>query len=176
VEIHGAFPDQCQKVVTSFAGIYRIEAQAKDLSPDQRQRLHQEHSQPVLDALKQWFVEQTDTRQIEPNSGFGQAMNYLLKRWDPLTRFLREPGAPLDNNVTERLLETSILHRKNSLHYRTVRCAHVGDLFMSLIQTCHANGVNPFDYLLTAVRHAKAVAANPAAWLPWNYPQAMPAG
>jgi transposase len=176
VEIHGAFPEQCQKVVTSFAGIYRIEAQAKHLSPDQRQRLHQEHSQPVLDELKQWFAEQTDTRQIEPNSGFGQAMNYLLKRWDPLTRFLREPGAPLDNNVTERLLKTSILHRKNSLHYRTVRGAHVGDLFMSLIQTCHANGVNPFDYLLAAVRHAKAVAANPAAWLPWNYPQAMPAG
>ena len=47
---------------------------------------------------------------------------------------------------------------------------------MSLIQTCHANGVNPFDYLLAAVRHAKAVADNPAAWLPWNYPQAMPAG
>jgi hypothetical protein len=81
VEIHGAFPDQCQKVVTSFAGIYRIEAQAKHLSPDQRQRLHQQHSQPVLDELKQWFAEQTDTRQIEPNSGFGQAMNYLLKRW-----------------------------------------------------------------------------------------------
>ena len=175
VQIRGDFPDQCQRVVLSFAEIYRVEAQARSLSPQQRLQLHQAHSQPVIDELKQWFIAQFDTRQVEPNSGLGQAINYMLKRWEPLTRFLREPGAPLDNNVAERLLKTSILHRKNSLHYRTTRGAQVGDLFMTFIQTCQANGADPFDYLLAAVRHAKAVAANVAAWMPWNYKQALEA-
>ena len=100
VEIRGSFPEECQRVVASFAEIYRVEAQCKaqQLSPQQRLQLHQEQSQPVLDELKRWFLEQTDAKQVEPNSGLGQAMNYMLKRWEPLTRFLREPGAPLDNN------------------------------------------------------------------------------
>jgi hypothetical protein len=175
VEIRGAFPDECQRVVASFAEIYQVEAQCKaqQLSSQQRLQLHQEQSQPVLDKLKGWFIEQTDAKQVEPNSGLGQAMNYMLKRWEPLTRFLREPGAPLDNNVAERLLKTSILHRKNSLHYRTTRGAQVGDLFMSVIQTCQANSANPFAYMLAAVRQAKAVEAEPSNWMPWNYKQSL---
>ena len=102
VDICGDFPVECQRVVESFAEIYRVEARCKaqQLDPQQRLLLHQEHSQSVLENLKSWFVEQIDTKQVEPNSGLGQAMNYKLKRWDPLTRFLREPSAPLDNNVT----------------------------------------------------------------------------
>ena len=175
VEIRGSFPEECQRVVASFAEIYRVEAQCKaqQLSPQQRLQLHQEQSQPVLDKLKGWFVEQIDTKHVEPNSALGQAMNYMLKRWEPLTQFLREPGAPLDNNIAERLLKTSILHRKNSLHYRTTRGAEVGDLFMSVIQTCQANAANPFDYMLAAVRHAEAVKAEPSGWMPWNYEQTL---
>ncbi len=177
VEIRGSFPEECQRVMDSFAQIYRVEAQCKaqQLGPQHRLQLHQEYSQPVVDQLKGWFVEKIAAKAVEPNSGLGQAMNYMLKRWDPLTRFLREPGAPLDNNVTERLLKTSILHRKNSLHYRTTRGAEVGDLFMSVIQTCLANGANPFDYMLTVVRQAKEVKADPARWMPWNYNQSLPA-
>ena len=58
----------------------------------------------------------------------------LLKHWIRLTLFLREAGAPLDNNVCERALKKAILHRKNSLFYKTQNGARIGDLFMSLIQ------------------------------------------
>jgi hypothetical protein len=92
-----------------------------------------------------------------------------LKHWEPLTLFLRVPGAPLDNNVCERALKMAIMHRKNSLSYKTQRGAQVGDLFMSLLHTCRLNQANPFDYLLALARHAKEVAARPADWLPWNY-------
>ena len=71
------------------------------------------------------------------------SIGYMQKRWTQLTQFLRVPGASLDNNVTERILKMAILHRKNSLFYRTQRGADVGDLFMSLVETCRANQVNP---------------------------------
>ena len=64
----------------------------------------------------------------------------------------------------------AILHRKNSLGYKTVEGARVGDLFMSLIQTCRLNGINAYQYLLALVRNQAAVTLNPGAWLPWNYP------
>ena len=98
-------------------------------------------------------------------------MGYLLDRWETLTKFLRVPGAPLDNNPTERLLKAAILHRKNSLHDKTQRGADVGDTFMTVIETCRANGVNPFDSMLAVVKNAEAAGQDPGKWMPWNDPQ-----
>ena len=109
------------------------------------------------------------TKQVEPNSGLGKAYNYILKRWDKLTLFLRRPGAPLDNNICERALKMAIAHRRNSLFYKTQHGAAVGDLFMSLIYTAELHHENPFAYLTELQRHAKAVAADPDQWLPWTY-------
>lgn len=61
----------------------------------------------------------------------------MLNRWEQLTLFLRKPGAPLDNNICERALKKSILHRKNSLFFLSQNGADVSDLFMSLIYTCY---------------------------------------
>ena len=62
-----------------------------------------------------------------------------------------------------------MLHRKNALFYRTLHGSDVGDLFMSLIHTCELCEANPFEYLTELQRHAAQLAANPAAWMPWNY-------
>ncbi len=100
-------------------------------------------------------------------------MAYMLRHWEKLTLFLRQPGAPLDNNLCERALKKAILHRKNAYFYKTQNGADVGDLFMSLIHTCELNGVNPFDYLTQVQKHAEAVALSPADWMPWNYRQTL---
>ena len=80
-----------------------------------------------------------------------------------LTRSYRRLGV-------KQALKMAILHRKNSLSYKTVHGARTGDLFMSLIHTCRLNRVNPFAYLLAIATHANEVKAHPSAWLPWNYP------
>jgi transposase len=163
-------------VLESLREVYRYdaEAEAQGLSPEARLRFHQEHSQPVMDALQAWFLAQFAEKKVEPNSGLGEAIPYGLKRWNRLTLFLREPGAPLDSNIVERALKKCILHRKNSLFYKTENGAEMGDLFMSLIHTCELNGVNPFEYLIALQKHAPDLAENPAAWMPWNYRQALP--
>ncbi|HEX3876773.1 MAG TPA: transposase [Bryobacteraceae bacterium] len=109
----------------------------------------------------------------EPNSGLGKAISYLQRHWTKLTLFLRQPGAPLDNNIAERMLKKAILHRKNALFYKTVNGARVGDLFMSLIHTCELNMVNPFDYLTELLRHPAETKASPAEWMPWNYRETL---
>jgi transposase len=76
------------------------------------------------------------------------------------------PGAPLDNNLCEQLLKRSILHRKNSLFYKTENCAYIGDLFMSLIHTCNLQDVNPFEYLTALQQHSSDIFQNPQNWLP----------
>ncbi len=73
------------------------------------------------------------------------------------------------NNVCERALKKVITHRKNSLFFKTLNGARVGDTFMSLIHTAELNGVNAFDYLVAVLRHPKESAACPTDWMPWTY-------
>jgi len=123
--------------------------------------------------LKDWMTQQLDQHLIEPNSGLGEAIRYMLKHWEPLTLFLRQGDAPLDNNICERALKRAILNRKNAYYYRTANGARVGDMFMSLIHTCELNTINPFDYLTDLQKHADAVSRDPNAWMPWIYRQAL---
>ena len=126
-----------------------------------------------MKTLHDWMEAQLAERKTEPNSGLGKAIRYMLRHWMPLTLFLREPGAPIDNNIVERILKKAILHRKNSLFYKTLNGARVGDLFMSLIHTCELNGANPFDYLTELQRHSEEWKRSPSAWMPWNYRETL---
>lgn len=126
-----------------------------------------------MEDLQKWLDAQLKENKVEPNSGLGKAIRYLLKHWQGLTLFLREPEAPLDNNIVERALKKAILHRRNSLFYKTLNGAEVGDLYMSLIHTCELNDVNPFHYLTELQRHSEELAAKPAEWMPWNYREAQ---
>jgi transposase len=171
VEVAANFPDECRYVLEMLGQVYGHDADARvrGLTPDERLRLHQGRSGPVMDQLHRWLEAQFAERKTEPNSGLGKAITYLLRHWRPLTLFLRIAGAPVDNNVCERALKRAVLHRKNALFYRTLHGAEAGDLFMSLIHTCELAGANPFDYLTQLQRHASELAANPSAWMPWNF-------
>lgn len=171
VEVTPNFPDACRQVLEALGKVYHHDALAskQKLSAEERLRYHQQHSGPVMDQLRPWLRAQLEEKKVEPNSGLGGAIGYLLKYWDRLTLFLRQPGAPLDNNVCERSLKKAILHRKNSLFYKTEKGAEVGDLFMSLIHTAEMCGANPFDYLTQLQRHAEELKEHPQGWMPWNY-------
>ncbi len=171
VDVAKEFPEECRHVLEALKVIYHNDALARErnLSPQTRLEFHQAESGPTMEELRVWLLRQFEQRLVEPNSGLGGAIAYLLKHWEKLTLFLRVPAAPLDNNVCERALKKAILHRKNALFYKTSRGAHVGDLFMSLIYTCELGGVNPFDYLTALERHAGELSAKAKDWMPWNY-------
>ena len=177
VEVAEHFPAECAHVLEALREVYRVDAvaRAERLSPADRLALHQAQSGPVMKSLETWLAEQIEQKRVEPNSGAGQAVRYMRKHWLKLTLFLRKEGAPLDNNICERALKKAILHRKNALFYRTLNGAHVGDVFMSLIHTVELSEGNPFDYLVSLLRHHEAVADAPGDWMPWNYQQALAA-
>jgi transposase len=169
------FPEEVRHVIDSLAEVYAVEKKAREekLEDDARLELHQRESAPVMKKLKLWLDEQLSEKKVEPNSSLGQAIEYVTKRWDALTLFLRKPGAPLDNNICERALKKAILNRKNSMFFKTRHGAEVGDLFLSLIHTTELCGGNPFEYLNALQRNAEAVKGNPAVWMPWNYQDAL---
>jgi hypothetical protein len=177
VDLVDHFPDEVAHILETLGAVYHHDAEARwsGMSPEDRLRHHQQHSAEPMNALKTWAQEQFDERRVEPNSTLGKAIRYLQKYWDKLTLFLTVASAPLDNNLCERILKRAILHRKNSLFYKTPNGAQIGDRFMSLITTAELCGANPFLYLVALQRHPGAVEANPGAWMPWNYTEALQA-
>ncbi|MGH8296338.1 MAG: IS66 family transposase, partial [Steroidobacteraceae bacterium] len=107
VEVAAHFPEEVRFVLESLREVYTTDAEARrsGLDPHARLRLHQERSGPRMAALEQWMGEQFARRYIEPNSGLGEAIRYMQRRWDALTLFLRVEGVPLDNNTCEQALK-----------------------------------------------------------------------
>ena len=175
VDVVENFPEECRHMLETLRGVYRHDALAREqeLSPEDRLRFHQEHSGPLMAGLHEWMEAQLVEHKTEPNSGLGKAISYLLNHWTKLTLFLRQPGAPIDNNIVERALKKAILNRRNALFYKTLNGAGVGDLFMSLIHTCELNEANPFDYLTELLRHAEELKNTPSEWMPWNYRETL---
>lgn len=171
VDLADTFPSECRIVIEAIAEVYRNDRLTKDqeMSPAERLRYHQENSGPIMDELKDWLDKQFEERTVEPNSSLGSAVKYMIKHWEKLTAFLCIEGAPLDNNAVERILKKAILHRKNSYFYRTEVGSAIGDILMSIIQTCNLAKVNAFEYLVSIQKHAGKVLLNPEQWLPWNY-------
>lgn|GEM_PF-45066 len=165
------FPHECQVVLEVLRQVFDHDEQARQaqLSPEARLAYHQEYSQPLMAGLKGWLATQMDGHLVEPNGSLGKAMVYMQRHWETLTRFLSVPGAPLDNNLAERVLKLFIRQRKNSLFYKSTHSAYIASVLTSLIATCLYAGVNAVEYLVALQEHRREVFADPAAWLPWAY-------
>ena len=176
VDILESFPQQCQHVIDLIGRVYKNEEEALEskLTPEQRLIFHQQRSGPAMEELHQWASEQIDQRLVEPNSVLDKAITYLQRHWEPLTLFLRQPGVPIDNNACERALKKAILHRKNSMFYKT----RIGKVWRSVhahLLRLPAQQNQCFHYMNTVCEHHAEVVDNPEQWLPWNYQQAVSA-
>jgi len=116
------YPEAAKFVLNLYDQIYDHDEYCKAHQLDDAARLayHQEHSQPLMDELKAWADQVLSGDEVEPSSVLANECQYLCNHWAGLTqflRFLRTPGAPLDNNALEAILKTMIMYRKNSLFF-----------------------------------------------------------
>ena len=174
-ELLEIFPEACQVVIRALMVVYAHDAYAREnkMTGEERLKYHQEKSQPVMKALHKWLTEKMEKNIVEPNSSLGKAIKYMLRHWEGLTCFLREAGAPVDNNITERFLKIPIRVRKNAPMHKTEYGAYVGGVMVSLSQTCALHNINPVEYLETIDQNFVAAAKNPQDWLPWTYKETL---
>ncbi|WP_208247807.1 IS66 family transposase (plasmid) [Rhizobium sp. T1470] len=145
----GGPPEQALKF---FEQIYRIESQARNAKPDKGEtqadcirRFRQQHSVPILNALKVWLNDIAP--KVLPDSKIGDAVSYTLNQWDYLTRYTEDARMPIDNNLLERDIRIFATGRKSWLFSDTVDGARASAVVYSLMLTCRACGIEPLAYL-----------------------------
>lgn len=78
-----------------FADLYDVEREVKDLDAAQRREIRQNKAKPIADALHAWMVLQR--QKVLDGSGTANALDYSLKPWAALTRYLDDGTLPADN-------------------------------------------------------------------------------
>jgi len=146
VDLHQASGSPiANEAIQRIAALYRIEAQARDLDPDERGRWRQQHAKPVIDDLKRWL--DATRPQVLGASGTLTAIDYTLKRWAPLTRYLDDGRYPIDNNPIENAIRPIALGRKNWLFAGSETAGRRAAAIMSLLATAKANDHEPYAWL-----------------------------
>ena len=134
-----------ESALQQIGAIYEIERELKDLEPDERQRIRQLRSAPITDALHRWML--LTRQKITDGSATAKALDYSLKRWGALTRFIDDGRLPVDNNWIENQIRPIAIGRSNWLFAGSLRAGKRAAAVMSLIQSARMNGHDPHAYL-----------------------------
>ena len=145
-ELHAANKSQiAEQALVQIGQIYGIERQLQQANPDERRRIRQQQSRPVLEQLHRWLTEHR--AKVPEGSATAKAIDYSLRRWVALTRFVDNGHLPVDNNWVENQIRPVALGRKNWLFAGSLRAGQRAAAVMSLIQSAKINGHDPHAYL-----------------------------
>jgi transposase len=145
-DLHAANQSQiAQAALEQFGQIYGVEREIKELPAQERRRIRQERSKPLVDLLHQWLI--ANRQKITDGAATARAIDYSLKRWSALTRFVDDGHLPIDNNHIENQIRPIAVGRNNWLFAGSLRAGQRGAAIMSLIQSARLNGHDPYAYL-----------------------------
>ena len=145
-DLHASSKSQvAESALQQIGMVYEVEREVQNLTPDERQRIRQVRSRPLLDALHRWML--LTRQKITDGSATAKALDYSLKRWAALTRFVDDGRLPVDNNWIENQIRPIAIGRSNWLFAGSLRAGKRAAAVMSLIRSAKLNGHDPYAYL-----------------------------
>ena len=143
-----------------FQSLYAVEREIderfeKNQSPMPRdaqivRQIRQQKAKPIADRLYAWL--QQKRLGTTKNADITKAIEYCLKRWQALTRYLDDGNLPIDNNWAENQMRPWALGRKNWLFAGSLESGQRAANVMSIIQSARLNGIDPYAYLADVLR------------------------
>lgn len=134
-----------EEALQLFGKLYDVEREARELSGEQRQRMRQLESKPIVDKLREWLL--LHRQRATDGTAIAKAIDYSLGRWTALIRFIDDGTLPIDNNWIENRIRPIALGRSNWLFAGSLRAGKRAAAIMSLIQSARLNGHDPYRYL-----------------------------
>lgn len=133
------------KALDYFGLVYDIEREVRHASAEERLKVRQQHTKPALDAMHAWMILQR--QKVPEGSATAKALDYSLRRWEALTRFVHHGQLPADNNHIERQIRPIAVGRSNWLFAGSLRAGERAAAVMSLVHSARLNGLDPLAYL-----------------------------
>jgi transposase len=171
---HANQSPMAQEALHRIGALYAIEDQIRGRPPDERLAMRREHSRPLLDAMKLWFMQSLGS--LSQKSAAAKAIQYALSRWDALLGYCNDGRIEIDNNAAERALRCVALGRKNFLFAGSDAGGERAAAMYSLLGTAKMNGYNPEAYLRDVfTRISEHPVSRITELLPWNLQSSLTA-
>jgi transposase len=173
IDAEKAAPEIAREAVERVRALYAVERHGKDASVEQRLKLRQQQSAPLLAQLRERLL--TWKEQLLPKHPMAEAVNYALSQWTELNVFCSDGAVSIDNNVSEREMKRVVLNRKNSLFVGNPRGGRTAAILASLTSTCRRHDIDPQLYLTQLLTNLSQVRKSELSnWLPdqWKRLQA----
>jgi transposase len=175
IDAEKAAPEIACEAVERVRALYAIERQAKDASAEDRLKLRQSQSAPLLTQLRERLLVWKE--QLLPKHPMAEAIHYALGQWNELNVFCSDGAVPIDNNISEREMKRVVLNRKNSLFVGNPRGGRTAAILASLTSTCRRHDIDPQHYLTQLLINLPTTPIRQLpAWLPdqWKQKQTQP--
>jgi len=173
IDAEKAAPEIAREAVERVRALYAIERQCKEASVEDRLKLRQKQSAPLLAQLREQLLSWKE--QLLPKHPMAEAVNYALGQWTELNVFCSNGAVSIDNNVSEREMKRVVLNRKNSLFVGNPRGGRTAAILASLTSTCRRHDIDPQLYLTQLMTNLSQVRKSELSnWLPdqWKRIQA----
>ena len=131
--------------IARIARLYRIEAEAREMSAQDRLAHRQQYTLPLWDDLHQWML--AERARVPDGGAIAAALDYSLKRWGPLGRFLLDGAVSIDNNHLERVIRPWAMGRRAWFFAGSELAGQRAAMVMSLLQSVKLSGHDPWAYL-----------------------------
>jgi transposase len=165
IDAEKSAPEIAREAVERVRVLYAIERQGKDVSVEERLKLRQQQSAPLLAQLRERLLAWKE--QLLPKHLMAEAVNYALGQWTELNMFCSDGAVSIDNNVSEREMKRVVLNRKNSLFVGNPRGGRTAAILASLTSTCRRHDVDPQLYLTQLLTNLpQARKSELSNWLP----------
>jgi transposase len=153
--------------------LFAIEREINGLSSEQRQAVRCERSKPLVDELEKWLRE--ERKKLSSKTVLAKAMDYSLKRWAAMTRFLGDGRICMSNNAAERAVRGIAVGRRNWTFAGSDAGGARAATIYTLIETAKLNDIDPRAWLADVLaRIADHPAKRIAELLPWNWKTTRP--
>ena len=134
-----------EAALAQFGKVYDIEREIRNATADERRAVRQQRTRPIVDALHQWMTLQR--QKVPGNSATAKTLDYSLRKWQALTRFVNDGQLPVDNNWIENQIRPIAIGRNNWLFAGSLRAGQRAAAIMSLVQSARMNRHDPYAYL-----------------------------
>jgi transposase len=174
IDAEKSAPEIAREAVERVRALYAVERQCKDASVEERLKLRQQQSAPMLAQLREQLLSWKE--QLLPKHPMAEAVNYALGQWTELNVFCSDGAVSIDNNVSEREMKRVVLNRKNSLFVGNPRGGRTAAILASLTSTCRRHDIDPQLYLTQLLTNLSQVRKSELPnWLPdqWKRLQAV---
>ena len=148
-EIKDDYPE-VDFILSCYKELFLVEKMARDFND--LKELRQNRSRSIVDMMQLWL--QKHLHESREESAFRKAIEYSLKNWKELIKFLGDPYIPLTNNEAERTIRQAVMGRKNFHGSRSIDGADVAAIMYTIIESCKKVELDPRDYLSITLKNA----------------------